>query len=285
MERLLPQWQCSTRIQQLQSDLGQAVAAIRPRREYHVGWWLRDAFNAPNTAAQDQGIIRADYHLSQNDSLWASTIFQSSPSATALSFGGSDLPGFGADQAEHFKIFMASWTHTLGATALNELRAGYYRLNFADVEPTHVVQPSSYGFNITPQSPMANLPLISVSGLNGNTATGAGAFLGLTNEGPQPRKDSNLSAADNFSKILGTHSLKFGVSYEQFGVNNLTMPTIMETIASQAPGLTVRGIRFSTMFWASPIPTRRRRAASSRRSAMSITPTPRIVGRFRTILL
>jgi hypothetical protein len=179
------------------------------------------AFNAPNNAAQDQGIIRADYHLSQNDSLWASTIIQSSPSATALSFGGSDLPGFAADQAEHFKIFMASWTHTLGSSALNELRAGYYRLNFADVEPQHVVQPSSFGFNITPQSPMANLPLISVSGLNGATASGVqSAFLGFTNEGPQPRKDSNLSAADNFSKILGTHSLKFGASYEQFGVSN-----------------------------------------------------------------
>ena len=84
-----------------------------------------------------------------------------------------------------------------------------------------MVQPSSYGFNISPQSPMANLPLISVSGLNGATASGvAGAFLGFTNEGPQPRKDANLSAADNFSKILGNHTLKFGVSYEQFGVSN-----------------------------------------------------------------
>jgi hypothetical protein len=160
---------------------------------------------------------------------------------------------------------MASWTHTLGSTALNELRAGYYRLNFADVEPQHVVQPSSYGFNISPQSPMANLPLISVSGLNGSTASGVqSAFLGFTNEGPQPRKDANLSAADNFSKILG-------------------MPTIMATIASQAPGPTARAIRFSTMFWASPIPTSRRPAASSTQSVMSITPMPRIVGRFRAI--
>ena len=88
------------------------------------------AFNAPNTAAQDQGIIRADYHCRRTIPSGPPAIFQSSPSATALSFGGSDLPGFGADQAEHYKIFMASWTHTLGSTALNELRAGYYRLNF-----------------------------------------------------------------------------------------------------------------------------------------------------------
>jgi hypothetical protein len=101
------------------------------------------AFNAPNTAAQDQGIVRLDYHLSQNDSIWASSIIQSSPSASALSFGGSDLPGFAAKEAEHYKIFMASWTHTLGSTALNELRAGYFRFNFADVEPAQVVQPSS----------------------------------------------------------------------------------------------------------------------------------------------
>ncbi len=67
---------------------------------------------------------------------------------------------------------------------------------------------------------MANLPLISVTALNGTTATGAGRFLGFTYEGPQPRKDTNLSAADNFSKIFGNHSLKFGVSFEQFGVSN-----------------------------------------------------------------
>jgi hypothetical protein len=185
-----------------------------------VGGGSYYAFNAPNTAAQDQAIIRADYHLSLNDSLWASSIIQSSPSANALGYGGSDLPGFGTTEAEHYKIFMASWTHTLGSTALNELRAGYYRLNFAAVEPAHVVQPSSYGFNISPQSPQANLPLISVTPLNGTTATGPGTFLGFTYEGPQPRKDTNLSAADNFSKILGNHSLKFGVSFEQSGVSN-----------------------------------------------------------------
>jgi hypothetical protein len=191
-----------------------------PAANTTVGGGSYYAFNAPNTAAQDQAIIRADYHLSQNDSLWASSIIQSSPSAAALGFGGSDLPGFGTTQAEHYKIFMASWTHTLGSTALNELRAGYFRFNFAAVEPAHVVQPSSYGFNISPQAPQANLPLISVSGLNGTTATGGATFLGFTFEGPQPRKDTNLSAADNFSKVWGNHTLKLGVSYEQFGVNN-----------------------------------------------------------------
>jgi hypothetical protein len=177
-------------------------------------------FNAPNSALADQGVIRADYHVSQQDSLWASSVFQSSPSSDTLGFGGSDLPGFGTNQAEHYKLFMASWTHTFNPNTLNELRAGYYRLNFAAVEPAQIVQPSTYGFNISPQSPQANLPAISVTGLNGTTATGSAYFLGFTFEGPQPRKDTNLTGADNFTKVIGKHSLKFGVLWEQFGVNN-----------------------------------------------------------------
>jgi len=172
-------------------------------------------FNTANTRAEDQGVIRADYHLSNNDSIWGSSVFSSNPGTNTLGFGGSDLPGFGTTQAEHFKLFMASWTHTFNATTLNELRAAYFRFNFAAVEPAEVVDPASYGFNISPQSPQSNLPLISVTGLNGSSS-----FLGFSFEGPQPRKDTNLTGADNFTKIIGNHSLKFGVSIEQFVVNN-----------------------------------------------------------------
>jgi hypothetical protein len=170
-------------------------------------------FNTANTRGNDQGVVRADYHASNNDSLWGTSVFESFPSTNTLGFGGSDLPGFGTVQAEHFKLFMGSWTHTFNPTTLNELRAGYYRFNFAAVEPAHIVDPASYGFNITPQSPQSGLPLINVSGLGSH-------FLGFSFEGPQPRKDTNLSAADNFTKIVGNHSLKFGVSVEQFIVSN-----------------------------------------------------------------
>jgi hypothetical protein len=172
-------------------------------------------FNSPNRAKYDQGVIRADYHISDNDSLWGSSVFQSNPDFTTLSFGGSDLPGFGQVNSRHFKLFMASWTHTFNPTTLNELRAGYYRFNYSAVSPAEIVDPATYGFNITPQSPQSSLPLISVKGLNGSSS-----FLGFSFEGPQPRKDTNLTGADNFTKIIGNHSLKLGVSVEQFGVSN-----------------------------------------------------------------
>ena len=44
--------------------------------------------------------------------------------------------------------------------------------------------------------------------------------LGFTREGPQPRKDTNLLAGDNYTWIYHNHSFKFGGSFEQFRVNN-----------------------------------------------------------------
>jgi Carboxypeptidase regulatory-like domain len=169
-------------------------------------------FNANNTAAEDQGIIRVDYTPTSRDTIWASTVFQSSPATSTLAFGGGSFPGFGTVQSAHFKIFSASYTHSFSTSMINELRAGYFRFNFPSVIPATPMLPSSAGFNITPQdSSSPGLPYIQV---------GQYFSIGNSFEGPQPRLDSNLSYGDNFTKIIGGHSLKFGASYEQFRVDN-----------------------------------------------------------------
>ncbi|HUB17387.1 MAG TPA: carboxypeptidase-like regulatory domain-containing protein [Acidobacteriaceae bacterium] len=169
-------------------------------------------FNSPNNAAQDQGVLRADAQITHRDLLWASGIFQSSPSYTGLPFTGATLPGFANNDARHFKIFNASWTHTFSPDTLNELRAGYYRFNYAAVEPAQVVAPSSFGFAINPQDPgAATLPKIGVTGY---------FTLGGSNNGPQPRLDQNEEFSDNFTKILGNHSMMFGAHVEKYGVHN-----------------------------------------------------------------
>jgi hypothetical protein len=167
-------------------------------------------YNSPNNAAADQGIIRLDYTPTKKDTIWSSGVFQSSPSFSGISFLGSNFPGFAASQAEHFKIFSASWTHTFSANKLNEVRGGYYRLIFATVSPDPEVQPSTLGFAITPQlAPAA--PFIGI----GNYFN-----LGFSPDGPQPRTDSNLTYADSFTWVLGNHTFKLGASYEQFRVHN-----------------------------------------------------------------
>ena len=74
------------------------------------------SFPTADTGAQDQGVIRADYHMSQNDSLWGSSVFESRPFAQSLPFLGATLPGFGMVNTSHTKIFNGSYTHTFNPT-------------------------------------------------------------------------------------------------------------------------------------------------------------------------
>jgi hypothetical protein len=178
-------------------------------------------FNAPNTSADDQGIIRVDDQLTPKDTLWASTIFDSSLAmntlplpATESTGTGATLPGFAADNSSHTKIFNASWTRVFNSTTLNELRAGYFRFNYAELEPAAatLAAPSSFGFDIIPQDSAAGtLPYISVNGY---------FALGFSTNGPQPRKDENYTYFDNFSRVAGSHDLKFGMNYERFIISN-----------------------------------------------------------------
>ena len=168
-------------------------------------------FAAGGSTKSDQGIIRLDYHLTPNDTFWSSVLFQSTPFSSDLPFGGSTLPGFAMNNAEHFKIFNADYTHVFNSRMINDLRGGYFRFNYASVEPAQIVQPSSVGFNITPQASGAGLPVIAVGGYFN---------LGFSYEGPQPRLDSNLLGQDIFTWVHGKHSVKIGATFEQFGVDN-----------------------------------------------------------------
>lgn len=168
-------------------------------------------FSTANTRNQDQGILRADYHFSASDSIYGVGIFESTPSTSTLPFLGSTLPGFGEVDTRHYKLFAAQETHTFSPDTLNVLRAGYYRFNYNDVVPANPVSPSSLGFNINPQTPLSGIPYIGITGL---------FSLGFSADGPQPRKDTNLTFSDNFTRVMGNHELKFGATVEQFRVSN-----------------------------------------------------------------
>ena len=74
-------------------------------------------------------------------------------------------------------------------------------------------QPSTFGFTgITPQSASgASAPLIGVTGF---------FTLGFSGNGPQPRIVQNYQFTDNFSKIIGKHSLKAGFEMRRYHVFN-----------------------------------------------------------------
>jgi hypothetical protein len=169
-------------------------------------------FNPTTQTVQDQGIARLDGNVTPKDQLLGVLVFQHAPSSDTLPFTGGTLPGFGDVNKRETHQFTASWTHLLSSSTINEFRLGYSRFNFDAVEPATSVSPSSAGFQINPQnSTSAGLPLITVTGL---------FSLGFSSNGPQPRKDQNYQLTDNFSKVVGNHSLKVGYEGRRFNVDN-----------------------------------------------------------------
>ncbi len=169
-------------------------------------------FNPTITGKQDQEIVRIDHTFSSKDALWGYAFIQRNPSLNELPFSGSSLPGFSSVSRSNSFSGTLAWNHTFGGSALNEVRFGYSRLNFAANFPATVTQPSSAGFNITPQHPeLAGLPSVVLTGY---------FTLGFTNNGPQPRIDQTYQVNDNFSKLVGRHTLKMGFETRRMQVYN-----------------------------------------------------------------
>jgi len=170
------------------------------------------AFSPLTTGSDNQYIFRIDQNLGKKDLLWGSWLQESLPTIDTIPFVGATLPGFGETAQRHFKLLTISWSHTINDHMINELRGGYDRFNFVAVEPLTVTQPSSFGFNITPQYPAgAGLPVMDIAGL---------FDLGFSQYGPQPRKDQTYQVTDNFSFTHGHHTMKAGFDMRRFQVDN-----------------------------------------------------------------
>ncbi len=171
------------------------------------------SFNPVQVQDDEQGVARIDHTISDKDSIWGYMLWEHNPVIHTLSFLGGTLPGNGESDASFSTQDVAQWTHTFGPNALNEFKVAYLRFNYAAVEPTNIELPSSLGFTgINPQFPQsASAPLISLTGYFN---------LGFSANGPQPTKDNTYQIADSFSKVLGSHTLKFGFNGTRYEVNN-----------------------------------------------------------------
>ena len=202
---------------------------------------------APNeTDRGDQFTIKIDHDLSKNQKLSGYYYFDDDntldPFAKFQAAGGN-LGNFPGDFATRTQQVNVSHTWTLGSTAVNEARFSYFREGqgkFNTPIVTSLVQNScgsaaaAICFTGTTDTPLINsstgapiapdpnfgihpglgatkegLPFISVSG---------GFALGNNFEGQLPQVGNTFQWSDNFSKIIGNHSLKFGgdIRYQKF---------------------------------------------------------------------
>jgi hypothetical protein len=176
-------------------------------------------FTAVEPSTTNQYLWQVDHTFNSKDSIRSYGFLSSNPTEETLPFTGATLPGFPEVDQRHAKQFTASWNHVFNPNVLNELRFGYTRFNFAAVEPQTPILPSAFGFTgINVQSPAgAGLPVMTVSG----TVPGQTSFtLGFSANGPQPRLDQTYQLDDNFSYVMGRHTLKFGYDGRRFHVTN-----------------------------------------------------------------
>ncbi len=168
-------------------------------------------FNPVFASGDDQELGRFDYNITSKDTFWFYGLGEREHDHQDIPFFGATVQGFPQIDQSHWQQYIADLTHTFGPNTINEMRVGYTRYNFLDVQPANPTDPSTAGFAINPQQLGVGLPVVSVTGFFN---------LGFTSNGPQPRLDQTYNFTDNFSKNVGKHALKFGFDMRRFEVYN-----------------------------------------------------------------
>jgi hypothetical protein len=182
-----------------------------------------------NTVQDDKFGQRVDLHTKTTGD-WSFYYGYDNSKSYNQSAASNYLPGFAITVPERAQMFVLSNTRTIGSSMVNEARATFFRTAIQTAQPDfsqtgnkttlsslgYSTDPSSLG--IVPSGPagygQAVPPEIFNSFAIGNPLTNMKAV------------DNNYMASDNFSKLLGHHSLKFGGEYRmyQLNVRNICAP-------------------------------------------------------------
>ncbi|MGD0922797.1 MAG: carboxypeptidase regulatory-like domain-containing protein [Terriglobia bacterium] len=172
----------------------------------------------------DQSTGRIDHKLNDRQQFSAYYYFADQYFTQPFSFfqaGGSNVPGFGGLYNSRYQQLNLTHTWVVSPATVNELRFAYFREaqgTFNHPQHTNRVQdscatvpaeecfsdPASPSLGITPSlgAEHEGVPFISVSG---------GFAIGNNFEGELPQIGNTFQWTDNLSKVVGKHSMKFGV--------------------------------------------------------------------------
>jgi len=162
----------------------------------------------PRVDREDQGIVRVDHHLGQNDTIYASYIvddlsqnfaFQVTNGGTT---GGNVPVGSGFNTFIRTQLGSITWLHNFSPTVVNEFIFAANRSATLKDVPHDTTSPSALGFtNVHPDDPAGTAPPVMAT---------PSFSLGPNPEGPTKLHDVTFHWQDNISVNRGHHSLKFG---------------------------------------------------------------------------
>jgi hypothetical protein len=183
------------------------------------GTFSTSAFN--QTLRDDKGA----YRLDANTSWGALSAYyflddwsQNNPYPVAQ--GGANVPGFNALYRGRSQLVDFGDTKTLSATALNEFHLSYLRDSNDLGKPVGGVGVSlaSQGFDVGPGT-LGIVPLSPKT--EGVESVAFNSFTIGTNTNELQQAGNTFQVLDNFSKVIGTHTIKVGgeFHYDQINVN------------------------------------------------------------------
>ncbi len=170
---------------------------------------------------QDQFTARFDHKINDKQQFSAYYYFTDHKLFQPFSFfqqAGANVPGFGSNVGERFQQWNLSHTWVVSNNSVNEFRFTYMRegqLTFQHPQRTSDIHSSCFsltgsdcfgGSSITGINPglgsnREGLPFIVVSG---------GFQIGNNFEGELPQVGNTFQWSDNFTKVSGNHTFKFG---------------------------------------------------------------------------
>jgi hypothetical protein len=134
--------------------------------------------------------------------------------------GGASVPGFAALDLGRSQLISLAQTKTFGPSAVNEVRASYMRNANNVGRPAGGAGPSlaSQGFVTGPGTPGITVLAPQIEGVENVRFNSFVIGTPITN---LTQANNSFSLSDNFSKVLGNHTIKAGIqlSFEQVNVN------------------------------------------------------------------
>jgi hypothetical protein len=167
----------------------------------------------------DKGAFRLDANTrwgSISGYYFADDFTQNNPYPTAQ--GGANVPGFNALNLGRAQLFSLGDTKTLGSTAVNDFHFSFMRDSNDLGRPVGGlgVSLASQGFVVGPNTP-GIVPLSPAT--EGVENVNFNSFSIGTNTNELRQRNNTFQWIDDFSKVLGKHTLKFGGEFHYDQVN------------------------------------------------------------------
>jgi len=170
----------------------------------------------------DQFTVRFDHNFSSTQHFSAYYYFDDDDRVDPFSnfqAAGANLPGFGGVFKTRVQQWNISHTSTIGSSAVNEFRFNYFREGQGSLNHPVSTLPSLHDACGTDAATCFADPANPSSGITTTLpghegvpfiSAGGGFVIGNNFEGELPQIGNTFQWSDNYSKVIGNHSVKFG---------------------------------------------------------------------------